>query len=125
MCRRMDELAVVYVRRVLMSFPHADNKKQRQGWMLAPIVIGDSPRDRGRGHDTNLDAYPRDMEGETGFGNCTRMVTQRMRFHVLEAQILTETERHRSWTHYIDAKNIFASFIYQPSLHSEEASFSH
>ncbi|UYV75654.1 hypothetical protein LAZ67_13000869 [Cordylochernes scorpioides] len=31
MCRRMDELAVVYVRRVLMIFPHADNKKQRQG----------------------------------------------------------------------------------------------
>ncbi|UYV79164.1 PPM1J [Cordylochernes scorpioides] len=61
----MDELAVVYVRRVLMIFPHADNKKQRQGWMLAPRVIGDSPWDRGRGHDTNLDAYPRDMEGET------------------------------------------------------------
>ncbi|UYV63941.1 hypothetical protein LAZ67_2006085 [Cordylochernes scorpioides] len=58
-------LAVVYVRRVLMFFPHADNKKQRQGWMLTPRVIGDSPRDRGRGHDTNLDAYPRDMEGET------------------------------------------------------------
>ncbi|UYV72888.1 Fur2 [Cordylochernes scorpioides] len=30
--------------------------------MLAPRVIGDSPRDRGRGHDTNLDAYHRDME---------------------------------------------------------------
>ncbi|UYV84689.1 hypothetical protein LAZ67_X003100 [Cordylochernes scorpioides] len=31
MCLRMDELAVVYVRRMLMIFPHADNKKQRQG----------------------------------------------------------------------------------------------
>ncbi|UYV68106.1 CLCN3 [Cordylochernes scorpioides] len=30
-CRLMDKLAVVYVRRVLMFFPHADNKKQRQG----------------------------------------------------------------------------------------------
>ncbi|UYV78962.1 hypothetical protein LAZ67_17000506 [Cordylochernes scorpioides] len=42
----MDELAVVYVRRVLMFFPHADNRNQRQGWMLAQRVIGDSPRDR-------------------------------------------------------------------------------
>ncbi|UYV82270.1 hypothetical protein LAZ67_21001517 [Cordylochernes scorpioides] len=65
MCRRMDELAVVYVRRVLMIFPHADNKKQRQGYMLAHRGIGDSPRDRGRGHDTNLDAYHQDMERET------------------------------------------------------------
>ncbi|UYV77466.1 hypothetical protein LAZ67_15001111 [Cordylochernes scorpioides] len=48
-----------------MFFPHADNKKQRQGWMLAPKVIGDSQRDRGIGHDTNLDAYHRDMERET------------------------------------------------------------
>ncbi|UYV78963.1 hypothetical protein LAZ67_17000507 [Cordylochernes scorpioides] len=39
---------VVYVRRVLMFFPHADNKNQRQGWMLAQRVIGDSPRDRAR-----------------------------------------------------------------------------
>ncbi|UYV73345.1 K02A2.6-like [Cordylochernes scorpioides] len=29
-----------------MIFPHADNKKQRQGWMLAQRGIGDSPRDR-------------------------------------------------------------------------------
>ncbi|UYV74029.1 hypothetical protein LAZ67_11001878 [Cordylochernes scorpioides] len=34
---------VVYVRRVLMFFPHADNKKQRQ--MLAQRVIGDGPWD--------------------------------------------------------------------------------
>ncbi|UYV66087.1 K02A2.6-like [Cordylochernes scorpioides] len=32
--------------------------------MLTPRVIGNSPRDRDRGHDTNLDAYPRDMEEE-------------------------------------------------------------
>ncbi|UYV78509.1 hypothetical protein LAZ67_16001816 [Cordylochernes scorpioides] len=62
----MDKLAVVYLRRVLMFFLHAYNKKQRQGEMLAPRVIGDSPRDRVRGHDTNLDAHHRKMESETG-----------------------------------------------------------
>ncbi|UYV76002.1 hypothetical protein LAZ67_13002101 [Cordylochernes scorpioides] len=35
--------------------------------MLAQKGIGDSPRDRGRGHDTNFDVYHRDMERQTAF----------------------------------------------------------